>query len=111
MLADFDADVASGAVWFAERDGAAVGALTLRFGPDWALIDSIAVAPAQAGRGVGGALLDFAEAQARARGLGVRLYTHRSMVENQGWYRRRGYTEVPPFDHSAFDRVYFEKAP
>lgn len=105
MLADHAADIAHGAVWVAERHGAVVAAMTLRAEVDGALLDSVAAAPP--GGGAGGALLALAER--RAAGGRLRLYTHASMVENQAWHRRRGFAEVPAWEVSDYDRVYFEK--
>jgi GNAT superfamily N-acetyltransferase len=56
------------------------------------MIWSIATAPPAQGAGLGGAMLDFAEAQARALGLPkLRLYTGQKLRANVDWYLRRGF--------------------
>jgi ribosomal protein S18 acetylase RimI-like enzyme len=89
LLADHDA-------WFA-RDAAGVelGALVLGFLPDHVLIWSVAVTEAAGRRGIGRALIAFAEAEAIRRGLGeVRLYTNALMPRNIALYQRLGYGET-----------------
>jgi len=95
VLADYAAVIAQGLTWLLEQDGACVGVLVLEAEPHALLIENVAVDPAQQGRGLGRVLLDFAETEARRRGLGaVRLYTHARMTENIALYRRRGYVET-----------------
>ncbi len=83
-------------VWVVDgvEDGLA-GALVLRSAPDHLLIWSVAVDPTQQGTGLGRRLLDFAEEQARARGLNeVRLYTNAQFTENRELYAHLGYAET-----------------
>lgn len=83
-------------VWVVDgvEDGLA-GALVLRAAPDHLLIWSVAVDPTQQGTGLGRRLLDFAEEQARARGLKeVRLYTNAQFTENRELYAHLGYAET-----------------
>ncbi len=93
MSADYAAIVAESDTWVAvDPAGLVIGALTLRDGNDHLLIWSIAVDPAQQGRGIGRLLLDWAETQARARNHAeLRLYTNERMTENQAIYERLGY--------------------
>ncbi|MFC4054036.1 GNAT family N-acetyltransferase [Actinomadura syzygii] len=59
------------------------------------LVENVAVAPDRHGRGLGGALLAFAEDHARALGLpGLRLYTNELMTSNIARYERLGYRET-----------------
>jgi ribosomal protein S18 acetylase RimI-like enzyme len=95
VLADYAAVIGAGMTWLLEQDGDCVGVLVLEAEPRALLIENVAVDPAHQGRGLGRLLLDFAEAEARRRGLGaVRLYTHARMTENIALYRRRGYVET-----------------
>jgi ribosomal protein S18 acetylase RimI-like enzyme len=110
MDADYDRAVADAESWVAEDEGEVVGFLVLVAQDDGMLLDSVAVHPAYQGRGVGRALLDLAEERARARGhVLIRLYTHRTMVENQRLYERLGYAETGRADDQGFARVFYEK--
>jgi ribosomal protein S18 acetylase RimI-like enzyme len=93
MSADYTAILAEGDTWVAvDPTRLIIGALTLRDSGDHLLIWSIAVDPAQQGRGTGRLLLDWAETQARARNRAeLRLYTNERMTENQAIYERLGY--------------------
>lgn len=74
------------------------------------LLDNIAVASTERGKGLGGALLEHAEARARALGLtSVRLCTHELMTENQAIYRRRGYVETHRAEEDGLRRVFMSK--
>jgi ribosomal protein S18 acetylase RimI-like enzyme len=66
--------------------------------------------PAYQGKGVGRALLEFAEAEARRRGFAaIHLYTHEMMTENIGLYQRIGYVETRRVTEKGYDRVYMTK--
>jgi N-acetylglutamate synthase-like GNAT family acetyltransferase len=74
MTADYSAAVQSGQAWVAEADGAIAGLLVLVVYPDYLLIENIAVQPSAQRRGIGSRLLELAEDEARAHGLGeIRL--------------------------------------
>jgi len=110
VLADHAALVAAGDVHVAEADGAIAGALVTRRAGDALLLESVAVAPAFQGRGIGGALIAFAEAQAADLGLGaVELYTNAAMTDNLALYPRLGYDEVERRTEDGYDRVFFRK--
>lgn len=111
MLDDYAALVARGAVVLAEVEGRAAGVLVLLDQPDHLLLDNVVVDPAFQGQGVGRALLDHAEREARRRGHAeVRLYTHVLMTENIATYVRRGYVETGRAEQKGFSRVFFAKA-
>ena len=78
---------------------------------DHLVVNNVAVAPAHQGRGLGRALLAFAEDEARRRGLAeVRLHTHVAMADNLVMYPRLGYTETGRATQDGFHRVQFVKA-
>lgn len=77
---------------------------------DHLMIDTVAVAPKRQGKGLGRAVMDWAEAQAAARGLDkIRLYTNAVMVENIAFYQRLGYQVIGRGQDRGFDRVWFQK--
>lgn len=62
------------------------------------------------GLGIGGRLLEWLEARARAAGArAVRLDTNQALVEAIGMYRSRGYVEVDPFNDDPYVDHWFEK--
>jgi GNAT superfamily N-acetyltransferase len=74
------------------------------------LLDNIAVRPDRQGRGLGRALIAFADAEARRAGLGeLRLYTHVKMIENIALYTWLGFTETGRSHESGYDRVFMKK--
>jgi galactokinase len=106
---DYDALAAAGEVWVLEGDGIA-GLVVLRAVDDHLLVDNVAVSPERQGAGLGRALLDFAEAEARRRGIPeLRLYTNAAMTENIALYRRLGWQEYDRRLEGAYARVYFRK--
>lgn len=81
-------------VTVAERDGRIAGMVVLEIGADGVVVDNVAVEPADQGTGVGRALLEHAEDEARCRGCdSISLYTHERMTENRALYSRIGYVE------------------
>ncbi|MFG2042020.1 GNAT family N-acetyltransferase [Dactylosporangium sp. NPDC048998] len=112
MTADYAALIDRGRVWVtrtADREGL-LGVLVLIPFADHLLLDTVAVAPLAQGRGIGAALLAFAEAHARSLGLPeIRLYTNAAMHENLAYYPRRGYTQTHRGTVDGFHRVYFAK--
>jgi ribosomal protein S18 acetylase RimI-like enzyme len=110
MLDDYAARVGEGAVWVLETDGAVVGLVVLLPEPDHMLLDNVAVDPGLAGRGIGRALIAFAEAETRRRGFAeIRLYTHVTMTENIAMYPRLGYEETHRGEQAGFQRVFMRK--
>lgn len=111
MLDDYDRRVADGQVWTLRIGGAIAGLVVLEDADDDAtLLDNVAVAPAMQGKGVGRALVAFAEREARRRGCReLRLYTHVLMIENIALYGRLGFHETGRVSEKGFDRVYMAK--
>ncbi|WP_437067981.1 GNAT family N-acetyltransferase [Streptomyces sp. enrichment culture] len=108
MEADHAADVAAGRVFVTGEP--VVGLVVLDVCEDHLFLDSIAVHPDAHGRGVGGRLLRFVDARARALGLPeVRLYTNAMMWENQKIYPRYGYEVVERRVDGPYDRIHYRK--
>lgn len=111
MAADYPALIAAGGVWVARSGAEVAGVLVLRPQPPSLLLENVAVAPAHRGRGLGRALIAFAEEQARAAGLdAVTLYTNERMTENLRFYPALGYVETGRAMQDGFARVFFRKA-
>jgi ribosomal protein S18 acetylase RimI-like enzyme len=92
LLADYADIVARMEVWLFGPTQTLRGVLALDPEPDALLIWSLASAPSAQGAGLGGAMLDFAQARGRALGLPrIRLYTGEKFGANVDWYRRRGF--------------------
>ncbi len=92
MGADYDAAVRNHRIDLLEIDGAIAALIEMIPAADHLLIENIAVAPDQQGRGLGRRLLAHAEAVARDLGVAeMRLYTNQRFAENIGLYRRCGY--------------------
>jgi len=110
MAADYAALIGEGAVWIVRAGGAIAGVLVLRPQPPSLLLENVAVAPAHRGRGIGRALIAFAEEHAHASGLDtVTLYTNERMTQNLRLYTALGYAETGRRVEDGFARVYFRK--
>jgi ribosomal protein S18 acetylase RimI-like enzyme len=110
MLDDYAARVSEGVVWVIEKAGTIVGTLVLLPKSDHLLLDNIAVNPSHQHLGFGRQLLEFAEAEALHQGYGeIRLYTHRTMTENQRLYAAIGYEETARGTEAAYERVFMRK--
>jgi ribosomal protein S18 acetylase RimI-like enzyme len=110
MTADYTAAVESASVWIAETAKAVLGFVITRRDRDSILIETVAVATAAQGRGIGLALMNQAESDARASGVAIiRLYTNVAMTENLAYYSRHGYRETHRATEDGYRRVFFEK--
>ena len=108
MLRDYRPSVKAGTTWVCGSPITAV--LTLYPGDDHLLLENIAVHPSAQGRGLGRALMSFAEQEAARRGLTrMTLVTHEVMTENQAIYARLGYAEVERRAEDGYRRIYMEK--
>jgi ribosomal protein S18 acetylase RimI-like enzyme len=111
MQADYPALIDAGVVWVAEEDRELVGVLVVRPQPPALLVENVAVRPASQGRGLGRALMAFAEERARASGLQETvLYTNERMTENLRFYPALGYLETGRREQDGFARVFFRKS-
>ena len=71
-----------------------MGLVVLQVGDEGFVVDNVAVDPVHKGTGVGRALLERGEAEARRAGFdSIALYTHELMTENLALYTRIGYVE------------------
>ncbi len=110
MLDDYRRRIAEQAVSVLVDAGAIAGIIVLLPKEDHLLLDNVAVAANQQGRGSGRRLIAFAEAEARRRGYGeIRLYTHQTMHENIDLYPRLGYEETGRRTEDGYQRVFFRK--
>ncbi len=110
MIADYIDPVTYERVWVASEDDVILGFIVMTTEYDHLLVENIAVRPVAQNRGVGGHLMDLAEARARRLSLpSVALYTNEVMTENLTWYAHRGYVETGRRHENGFRRVYLRK--
>jgi GNAT superfamily N-acetyltransferase len=110
---DHAARIAAGEQYVSDSDDGAglASSIVLVDEADHLVVNNVAVAPGHQGRGLGRALLEFAEAEARRRGFAeVRLHTNAAMADNILMYPKLGYTEVGRETQHGFHRVLFVKA-
>jgi GNAT superfamily N-acetyltransferase len=108
MLRDYGPSVQAGTTWVTGRPIIAV--LTAYPREDHLYVENVAVHPGAQGRGLGRALMAFAEQEAARRGLRrLALVTHEVMTENQAIYARLGYTEVGRRAEDGYRRIFLEK--
>jgi GNAT superfamily N-acetyltransferase len=109
MLEDYSKVIAERQVTVAEFSGTVAGVLVLAPTPEGLLLDNVAVLPSH--RGIGKALLQYAESEARRQGFGsLYLYTHEKMTENQALYSKIGYVEYDRRVEYGFARIYMRKS-
>jgi ribosomal protein S18 acetylase RimI-like enzyme len=97
-------------VTVAERGCEMAGLIVLGEDDEGFVVDNVAVDPSHQGTGVGRALLEHAEAEARRAGFdSIHLYTHEKMTENLALYARIGYVEYDRRLHGDACLVYLRK--
>lgn len=110
MRSDYAALTAEGKVWVAELDGQVVGVLVQYETDDGFYVDTVAALPQKHGTGVGRALLQFAESEARSRGFqSIYLCTNSKMTENQVLYPKIGYVEYDRQALVGYERIFYRK--
>lgn len=107
---DYAALIRAGEVYVMCGPEAVSAVLVVRPLAETLLIENVAVYPAHQKRGLGRALLRFAEQIALQHGLAsATLYTNVLMTENIALYRRLGYIETERRSEQSFERVYMRK--
>lgn len=110
MLDDYASLIAAGEVWVAVENAEVLGALVMRVAEDYLFVGNVAVKPDQQGKGLGRALIAFAEKEAKGYGLReIRLYTNEAMYENLAVYERLGFEETERRWDSGYRRVFMRK--
>ena len=110
MTDDYATVIRDRQVTVAEHEGAIVGVVVLSVTDEGLLVDNVAVHPSRRRTGLGRALLQFAEVEARRAGFdAIHLYTHEQMTENLALYSRIGYLEYDRRSQGAFSLVYMSK--
>jgi GNAT superfamily N-acetyltransferase len=108
VFRDYGPSVEAGTTWVTGSPVTAV--LTLYPRDDHLYVENIAVDPSAQGRGLGRALMEFAEQEAGRRRLNrIALVTHEAMTENQAIYARLGYVEIERRAEDGYRRIYMEK--
>jgi ribosomal protein S18 acetylase RimI-like enzyme len=111
MEADYGQVVAAGGTFLAVGEDEVVGVIVLRAEDDHLLVWNVAVDPDRQGRGIGAALLEFAEVRGREAGFEqIRLFTHELMSENIAIYSGLGWDEAERRDMGGFHLVWFTKS-
>ena len=81
--------------WVVEHEGNIIGGLVMMFENEKALIANIAVDSKFQGKGVGGALMNFAESKVRERNFSeIHLATHVLLEENLALYQHLGWRQT-----------------
>ena len=111
MTEDYGKVIREHRVTVGESGGAIVGVLVLAVTEEGFLLENVAVDPSHLGRGLGRALLELAESEARREGYkSIYLYTHEKMTENQALYAKIGYVEYDRRTEDGLARVYMRKS-
>ena len=110
MLDDYRKHILACEAWVMLNGTDMTGVLILVPHADHLLLDNVAVDPRFRGKGIGRALIEFAEREAARRGYNeIRLFTHQKMHENLLMYPHLGYEETGRGIQDGFDRVFFRK--
>jgi ribosomal protein S18 acetylase RimI-like enzyme len=110
MTQDYAEVVREWQVTLVEHGGEVVAFIVMGVADEGFLLDNVAVAPADQGKGLGRCLLELAEAEAERRGFdSIYLYAQEVMTENLALYRRLGYVEYARRTERGLPRVYLRK--
>lgn len=106
MDIDYALEIRDYPTWVTEDNGKIVGGLIMMFENDYASLANIAVHPEFQGKGLGTALMEFAETIAKEKNYTtMRLATHILLTENLSLYLHLGWKEIQRDD----TRVYMQK--
>jgi len=110
MTQDYRRVIRDADVTVAVRGETVLGVLVLNVTDEGFVIENVAVHPSERGQGLGRALLEVAEDEARRAGFtSIYLYTHEKMTENQALYWKIGYVEYDRRSRGDFELVYMKK--
>ena len=110
MLDDYASRVENDEAYVVRSGGTVIGVLVLIVEAERLLLDNVAVDPGFSGRGLGKALVRFAEERALQLGFDeIELYTHELMTENIEMYQRWGYRITRRVSEKGYDRIYMAK--
>jgi len=110
MLDDYERRQRDAQLYMASIGAEAVGVAVLVRADDHLELNNVAVHPRWQGRGIGRALIAFAEETARAQGVPeLRLYTHVTMTENIARYVHLGFEETHRAIEDGYERVFMRK--
>jgi len=110
MLDNYREVIRRAQVTVAESGGTILGLLVLDQTPEGFLLENIAVNPALKGKGLGKALLQLAESEAKRAGFdSIYLYTHEMMAENRLLYAKIGYVQFDRRVENGLPRVFMRK--
>ncbi len=111
MNADFGVQIEQGIVYVALCDLQFAGYVVFYPEGDHVHLESVAIMPERAGKGIGKALIGYVEGMAKSEGLkAVELYANEVMIENVALYQKMGYKEIQRKPQAGFNRVFFRKA-
>lgn len=110
MTTDFSPAIEGGELFVAESDGTLVAVMLLRSQTARLEISSVAVRRGQQRRGIGAALLAFAEERARTQKVRqLSLYTNAALDELVEYYCQCGFVARERRMDHGFDRVFMTK--
>ena len=111
MVDDFDARLKRDTIFVGEAaaDRHVVGYAVLMQKDDGVWLESIAVATAHSGHGIGTCLIKHIEDHLSGRTTSYQLYTNVKMVRNMRWYERLGFVETHRGVENGFEREYYRK--
>lgn len=106
MTVNYEEEIRSCPVWVAESEGRLVGGLILTPQEDCMTLSNVAVDPTFQGNGLGRALMEFGEGEAKRQGYSeLCLATQVLLTENISLYTYLGWSETGRDDY----RVYMKK--